>query len=148
MDLSALPELDLAKGPLLMWGADFTGGGAPLFGQQLRCGGKEVQASKGNYVYARSQGPRSTMQAFFISAEPPTETVYLGVSGMSCPVQRGGQVRIGVYLNDQPLFEGYGPFPECKLGRCEWWVPAEYIHAGVNSLRGYHLELAGPRGNR
>ncbi|MGQ9733168.1 MAG: hypothetical protein ACUVX8_18075, partial [Candidatus Zipacnadales bacterium] len=37
---------------------------------------------------------------------------------------------------------------ECKLGRCEWWVPAEYIHAGVNRLRVDNLELEGPLGNR
>lgn len=147
VDMGHVPALDPASGPLKMWGSQFAGGGGPVYGYTLHCGGP-LKAPKANYVYAKPTGARHTIQAFFMCEEPPTAPAYLALDAMTCPVREVGEVRVGVYLNDERVFEGVAPFPECELKWAEWEVPAALFRQGMNRLRIENLEPEGQSGQR
>ena len=147
VDMGEVPEYDGSAGPLKLWGSQFAGGGGPVYGYTLHCGGG-LKAPKANYVYSQKNGARSRIEALFTCEEPPTEPLSLALSGMTCPVHGVGEVRVGVYLNNEPLFEGVAPFPECQLKWAEWEVPSGLVKEGLNRLRVENLEPEGPQGNR
>ena len=147
VDLGELPSLDPGAGPLKLWGSAFGGGGGPVYGYTLHCHGP-LKAPKANYIYAKPTGGRHAIQAFFTCAKPPAEPAHLAVHAMTCPVKEVGEVRIGVYLNDEPVFEGVAPFPECELEWAEWELDPQLFRAGTNRLRFENLEPEGQSGQR
>ncbi len=88
------------------------------------------------------------MQALFTCAKAPSEPMTLTMGGLTCPVRGQTEVKIGVYLNEQPIFEGVAPYEECVLGSASWDVSPALFVDGTNRIRITNLEEDGPVSNR
>ncbi len=117
---------------LTIFGTEFAGGGQVLYHAGIKIGGRTLSA-KGNYIYAQRENPYHMMTTYFRVGVVPAKA-RLAVVGMSCPVERGTQVPIRISLNGRAVFEGEGPFPEGKLSRQEYDIPAGALKTGTNRL--------------
>ena len=57
-------------------------------------------------------------------------------------------VPIKITINDKPVFEGEGPFPEGKLSSQEYNVPSGALVKGENRLKIENMLKSGRRGTR
>ncbi len=129
-----------AHAPLVVLnGTDMKGGAAELFGSFM-AGEPDV-----NYVYAKPNGIRSTMQATFDLAQVPSGQLYLHIKGRDCDV--GPACAIRIELNGKALFEGKNDFSKTAWQTHKFAIPDGFLKAGQNTLAVSNIEEKGPVGN-
>ena len=146
---AALKRFEPGKGPLVLTGHDFTGGGALRFGHGLRVFPGRIKVSDdGNSVYARPTGAYSRMSAWFRVAELPTSPLTLTLVGLSRPVTDADRIPGEVAVNATTVFKGPIPFSLKALSTHHYPVPAAALRKGENKLSVRNLASEGPLGNR
>ncbi|MEW6071368.1 MAG: beta-N-acetylglucosaminidase domain-containing protein [Planctomycetota bacterium] len=140
--LAALAVLATAAGaqspPIALAGADFAGGAAEVYGACF------FGQARVNYVYAGSNGPRSTMTAAFVLDEVPTGPLVLHLTARDD--DSPAPCRIEIVLNETVLFSGPSDFPDRTWALRRYPLPAEALRAGENRLVVRNLAAEGELG--
>ena len=123
---------------VVLAGTDMKGGAAELFGSFM------AGESGVNYVYAKPNGGRSTMQAEFDVAQVPAGQLYLHLKGRDC--DHGPACAIRIDLNGKALFEGKNDFSKTAWQTHKFAIPAGVLTQGRNTLTVTNTEPQGPVG--
>ncbi|MBN2311276.1 MAG: DUF4838 domain-containing protein [Candidatus Hydrogenedentes bacterium] len=142
-------EFDLAAGPVVLAGRDFTGGGGVVYGYGLTVHpeGRRV-SDKGNYVYAANVSPHDRMTGWFRLKAAPGGAVVLRMAGLRCPLPPGSAIPGRIAVNDRVVLEGDVPFPEDGLFTLEIVLPEGVLKQGLNKIEVRNTAKKGQLGNR